>query len=154
MGRCFLNPHAPMLPCSHAPPPAPLRACTLLIRITSVRQPAEKSGRSGATQQALLEELKQLAVRLGFEVREEKLLREVGYRVRSGSCRVHDTHVILLDRGLPPTAQIDILVEELAGQRLDDLYVSPAVRQLLERATARAAAAAMGDDPTTGGSTA
>lgn len=82
----------------------------------------------------MLEEIKNLASRLGFEVREEKLLREVGYRVRSGSCRVREARVILLDRGLPPSAQIEILVEELAGHALDDVYLSPAARRLLERA--------------------
>jgi hypothetical protein len=91
-------------------------------------------------QLALLEELKGVATRLGFEVREEKLLREIGYRVRSGSCRVRESRVILLDRGLPPSAQIDILAEELAGQPLDDVYLSPLARRLLER-TAPAAAA-------------
>jgi hypothetical protein len=88
----------------------------------------------GAGQQlALLDELKAVATRLGFEVREEKLLREVGYRVRSGSCRVREAQIILLDRGLPPSAQIDILVDELAGRPLDDVYLSPAARRLLER---------------------
>ena len=80
----------------------------------------------------MLEELKNLAVRLAFEVREEKLLREVGYRVRSGSCRVRDARVIFLDRDLPAAAQIDVLVEELSGQPLEELYLSPAARRRLE----------------------
>ena len=84
----------------------------------------------------MLEELKNVATQLGFEVREEKLLREVGYRVRSGSCRVRQTDVILLDRDLPLSAQIDVLVEELARRPLDDVYVSPVARRLLERAAA------------------
>jgi hypothetical protein len=87
-----------------------------------------------ADQHALLDELKALATRLGFQVRQEKLLRDVGYHVRSGSCRVRDLRVILLDRSLPPGAQIDILVEELATEPLDTLYLSPAARRLLERA--------------------
>lgn len=94
----------------------------------------EKQARIAGEQLALLEELKTAATRLGFEVREEKLLREVGYHVRSGSCRVRETHVILLDRGLAPSAQIDVLVEELAGRPLEDVYLSPAARHLLERA--------------------
>jgi hypothetical protein len=93
-----------------------------------------------AAQLALLEELKGLATRLGFDVRQEKLLREVGYRVRSGSCRVRDTRVILLDRGLPNSAQIDILVEELAGHPVDEVYLSPVARRLLERTAITAAA--------------
>jgi hypothetical protein len=99
-----------------------------------VGRQTEKAARSAAEQLGLVEELKSVATRLGFEVREEKLLREVGYRVRSGSCRVREAHVILLDRGLPPSAQIDILVEELAGRPLDDVYLSPVARRLLERA--------------------
>lgn len=81
-------------------------------------------------EESLLEELKKLAGQLGIQVRQEKLLRDAGYRVRSGSCRLHETNVILLDRALPPAAQIDILVEELQARPLDDLYVSPDVRQL------------------------
>jgi hypothetical protein len=102
----------------------------------SVARQAQKIPRSGPQQALLVDELKALAVRLGFEVREEKLLRDVGYRVRSGSCRVRDAQVIFLDRGLPPAVQIDILVEELAGRPLDDVYVSPAARGLLDRAAA------------------
>ncbi|MGH3056010.1 MAG: hypothetical protein ACRDL7_13635 [Gaiellaceae bacterium] len=94
----------------------------------------DKHIRGAGEQLALLEELKAVATRLGFEVREEKLLREIGYRVRSGSCRVHAAHVIFLDRGLPPSAQIDILVDELAGRPLDEVYLSPAARRLLDRA--------------------
>jgi hypothetical protein len=89
-----------------------------------------------ADQSTLLEELKELAKRLGFEVRQEKLLREVGYHVRSGSCRVRDTNIILLDRSLPVNAQIDVLVDELSGSRLDDVYLSPEARRLLEGAAA------------------
>jgi len=100
-----------------------------------VGRQADKQARAGE-QLALLEELKTVATRLGFEVREERLLREVGYRVRSGSCRVRETNVILLDRGLPPAAQIDVLVEELAGRRLDEVYLSPAARRLLESTAA------------------
>jgi hypothetical protein len=95
---------------------------------------ATKAARASATQTALLEELKAAAERLGLRVREEHLLREVGYRVRSGSCRVRDAQVIFLDRGLPIHAQIDVLIEELAGRSIDTVYLSPAARSLIERA--------------------
>ncbi len=95
---------------------------------------SEKQAQRASQQLALLEELKTVAGRLGFEVREEKLLREVGYHVRSGSCRVRESHVILLDRNLPVTGQIDVLTEELAKHALDGIYLSPAARQLLETA--------------------
>jgi hypothetical protein len=102
---------------------------------------AVKTARPSASQEAILDELKALAERLGFEVREERLLREIGYRVRSGSCRVHERNLILLDRGLPITAQIEILANELAGQPLETVYLSPAARRLLEGAAPEAARA-------------
>jgi hypothetical protein len=97
---------------------------------------AVKATRPSAEQSALLEELKAAAQRLGLSVREEHLLREVGYRVRSGSCRVRDAQVIFLDRSLPVTAQIDVLVDELAARSLETVYLSPAARALIERAAA------------------
>ncbi len=85
-------------------------------------------------QAAILEELKAAAEKLGMVVREEKLLREVGYRVRSGLCRVGDDRVFFLDRTLPIESQIDVLVDELAACETDQVYMSPATRTLLERA--------------------
>jgi hypothetical protein len=104
-----------------------------------VAQQADKKTQRAGEQAALVEELKALAARLGFEVREEKLLREVGYRVRSGACRVREARLIFLDRDAPPSAHVDVLIEELAGERFDDQYVSPAARQRLEQAASLAA---------------
>lgn len=102
---------------------------------------ADKAAEERSTQQALLDELKAAAEKLGLKVREERLLREVGYHVRSGSCRVRDDEVIFLERGLPASAQIDVLVDELAGRTLDNVYLSPAARELVERAVAKEAPA-------------
>jgi hypothetical protein len=96
-----------------------------------------KAQREQAAQQSLLDELKTVAERLGLEVREERLLREVGYRVRSGACRLRESEMIFLERGLPVSAQIDVLVDELAGRRLDDVYLSPAARALVDRVATR-----------------
>lgn len=98
----------------------------------------DSNRRPNAEEEALLDELKAAATAVGFEVRHEKLLREVGYRVRSGSCRVRGTRLLLLDRALPAAAQIDVLVDELASCALDDVYLSPAARRLLERPLAAA----------------
>ena len=82
--------------------------------------------------EALCEELREIARRLGVQVREEILLREVGYRVRSGRCRVRGEDIIFLDRSLPPPERVQVLVDGLAGRDVDGLYVSPALRRLLE----------------------
>ncbi len=83
--------------------------------------------------EALCEELKEVANRLGVQVREETLLREVGYRVRSGGCRVHGEEVIFLDRSLTAAERVQVLLGELAGRDLETLYLSPDLRRLLER---------------------
>jgi hypothetical protein len=98
-----------------------------------------KAQRELAAQQALLDELKAAAEKLGLQVREERLLREVGYRVRSGRCRLREDQILFLERGLPVSAQIDVLVDELAGRSLDDIYLSPAARALVERVATREA---------------
>jgi len=83
--------------------------------------------------QALCEELKELARRLGITVREETLLREVGYRVRSGACRVRGEEVIFVDRALPPGERLQVLLDGLAGRDLETHFLTPALRRLLER---------------------
>ena len=88
--------------------------------------------------EALCEELKEVARRLGVQVREETLLREVGYHVRSGGCRVRGEEVIFLERSLPPAERVHVLVEELGGRDVETVYLTPALRRLLE---CRAAAA-------------
>jgi len=79
----------------------------------------------------VLEELKGLAARVGLEVREERLLREVGYQVRSGSCRVRDQNILFLDRELPPASRMEVLLDELSKRDLGEIYVSPELRRIL-----------------------
>lgn len=98
---------------------------------------AKATVRESAAQLALVDELKAVAEKVGLRVREERLLREVGYRVRSGRCRLGVDEILFLERGLPVSAQIDVLVDELAGWPLDDVYLSPAARTLVERVAAK-----------------
>lgn len=79
----------------------------------------------------LLAELEELAKRCGLEVRHEKLLREVGYRARSGSCRVREKALVIIDRGLGPAEQLEVLAGILRENDLEQFYLSPAARRLL-----------------------
>lgn len=72
-----------------------------------------------------------LAEQLGIRVREEKLLREVGYQVRGGGCRVHGQEVVFLDRDLPLPDRVEILLDELSQHEFDPEALSPALRRLL-----------------------
>jgi type II restriction/modification system DNA methylase subunit YeeA len=60
-----------------------------------------------------LQELIGAAKQMNIEVRTEKLLREVGYRIRSGHCRLKDRELIVIDRDAPISDQIDFLAAEL-----------------------------------------
>jgi len=92
-----------------------------------------KLSQAKATRTAqLVSELEELAQRCGIEVRHEKLLREIGYRARSGSCKVREKNLVILDRTLAPAEQVEVLAEALRGQDLENLYLSPAARRLLQ----------------------
>jgi hypothetical protein len=80
----------------------------------------------------LVDELAEVAERLGIEVRREKLLREVGYRARSGACRLREKNLIIIDREMEPAEQIEVFVEALRSRDLEELYLSPAARRLLQ----------------------
>jgi hypothetical protein len=64
-------------------------------------------------QQSRMQELIGTARQLNIEVRTEKLLREVGYKPRSGRCRINGQEVILIDRDAPISEQIEFLASEL-----------------------------------------
>lgn len=89
--------------------------------------------RSATTIRLLVAELRSVAERLGYTVREEKLLREVGYQVRGGGCVVKGTKMVFLDRDASPEAQLDVLVDVLAGENLEDIFLSAQARQLFQR---------------------
>lgn len=65
-------------------------------------------------QELKLQQLIEAAKKLNLEVRAEKLMREAGYRVHSGRCRINDQELILIDRDLPIGEQIEFLAAELA----------------------------------------
>jgi hypothetical protein len=86
--------------------------------------------------QRVLDELIEAAARVGLKVRREKLLREVGYRARGGSCRLRDDDMIIIDRDQPPHEQLEIIADALRGRDLESLYLSPAARALLQEPVA------------------
>jgi hypothetical protein len=119
-----------------AVPPARKRAQARTTAALAKHAPAGQDGPVSRREEALVEELKELAGRLGMEVREETLLREVGWRVRSGACRVRGAEVVFVDRGLPPGERLEVLLDALATRdagALEQIYVSPDVRRLLEQ---------------------
>ncbi len=94
---------------------------------------AAQRRRTVASVRLLVAELRNVAERLGYRVREEKLLREVGYQVRGGGCVVRGTKMIFLDREASPEAHLDVLVDVLSNEPLEDLYLSPTARELFRQ---------------------
>lgn len=80
----------------------------------------------------LLGQLKELAGRVGVEVREEKLVREVGYSVRSGLCKLNGEPVVLLDTNTSLSDRIEVMLDFLSLQNIDEMYIEPEIRRLID----------------------
>jgi ribonuclease P protein component len=85
-----------------------------------------------ARQLRLVDELVEVAKRVGVEVRRERILREVGYRARGGACRLREKDLLIIDRDQPPSEQIEVLAEALRKRNVEELYLSPAARRILQ----------------------
>ena len=81
--------------------------------------------------QMKLNDLIEFAQKLQIEVRTEKLLREVGYHPVSGSCRLGEKKLIILDRDLPVRDQVAHLVDEIRRSGPDPATVPPHLKELL-----------------------
>jgi hypothetical protein len=100
--------------------------------------------------EAIAVELCAIAERAGVRVRQERLLREVGYHTQSGLVKLGGEEILLLDHELAPDLKIDLLVGVLASRDLSGIEVSDDARHALaavagrerQRPPARAAAAA------------
>ncbi len=75
----------------------------------------------------LLDELIQLAATMGYTVR-----RETG-AFKGGACVIHESRMILINRSMPAEASCVVLARALARMGASDMYVKPAVRDILER---------------------
>lgn len=90
----------------------------------------------------IIEELEDVAQRLGMKVRAEP------GNFRGGRCVVDDEEIIMLNKNDLPERRLVVLAEALREAPLDTIYLKPAVRRALEEAWAEAASAgdSHGDD--------
>ncbi len=79
----------------------------------------------------ILEQLEQLAARLGVEVKTGR------YEGKGGMGKVRGEWVLLVDRSMSDSAKVDLLIDELSKLDYDDQYLSPLVRDLLDKASGR-----------------
>jgi hypothetical protein len=98
-------------------------------RYSRKKQPKQSKGTEKQFQ--LLDQLKEIVIGVGTEIREERLLREVGYNVRSGPCRLEGREVLLLDTNASAADRIEVVVEFLGGKNLDAIYIEPRIRRMI-----------------------
>jgi len=79
----------------------------------------------------LLDELLKLAERLEIEVRRE-YLGDIEAPAQSGLVHLRGKPILFLDIRLAPREAVETAASVLADFPLDDVYVKPAVRRLLE----------------------
>jgi hypothetical protein len=80
----------------------------------------------------IYQELKDLAEKLEISVSEQNL-RTTGIKVKSGLCKVKGQDLFIMDKHKSIHKKIDILASQLAKFPHEDLYVMPAIRELLEK---------------------
>jgi ribonuclease P protein component len=79
----------------------------------------------------VLDELVEVAKRCGITVRRERLLREIGYRARSGACRLKEKNYVILDREQSSVEQLEALADILREHPVQGLELSARARRLL-----------------------
>ena len=80
----------------------------------------------------IYQELKDLAEKLAVTVSEQNL-RTAGIKVKSGLCKVRGQELFIMDKHASIHKKIRILAAQLAGMPHEDVYVMPAVREVLNK---------------------
>ncbi len=80
----------------------------------------------------LYQELKDLAERMQISVLEQNL-KTSGLKVQSGLCTVKGQKLFIMDKHKSVHKKIKILAAQLARISHEDMYIIPAVRELLEK---------------------
>ena len=80
----------------------------------------------------IYQELKDLAEKLEITVSEQNL-RTAGIKVKSGLCKVKGKNMFIMDKHKSIHKKIDTLASQLAKFPHEDLYLMPAIREILEK---------------------
>jgi len=78
----------------------------------------------------LYKSLCELAEKLDIEVSEQNL-QKVGVRAKSGFCKVKGKNLFIMDKNISVQKKIRILAEFLGKMPHENIYVMPAVRDIL-----------------------
>jgi hypothetical protein len=82
-------------------------------------------------EETLLQQLEELAGKLEICVRDENISMEET-SVTGGLCRLEGQYIVILNSKANVQDKIQVMIKALQLFNLDDIYIKPAVRQLLE----------------------
>ena len=85
---------------------------------------------AGKKVQDLLQNLEEVAEKLGVTVRYERLTQGP-IRSHHGSCRLYEKNLIVIDSRMGPAERLGALSQELARFDLENVFIPPAARELL-----------------------
>ena len=80
----------------------------------------------------IYQELKDLAEKLEITVSEQNF-RNTGIKVKSGLCKVKGKNLFIMDKHKSIHKKIETLASQLVEFPHEDLYVIPAIREILEK---------------------
>jgi hypothetical protein len=80
----------------------------------------------------IYQHLVEVAGKTGIRVAEQNL-RATGVNAKSGLCRIRDESVFIMDKRLTANEKIELLTECLRQMPLDEIYIMPAIRNILNR---------------------
>lgn len=80
----------------------------------------------------IYQELKDLAEKLDITVSEQNL-RKTGIHVKSGLCTVKGQKMFIMDKHETIHNKIEILAECLGGIPTEEIYIVPAIRDVIQR---------------------
>jgi hypothetical protein len=86
-------------------------------------------------QDAIIDELEELAKRFGIQIRYEPIKQDEDLvRVVGGLCLLRGEYVLIINSKTAVADKIRTFAEALRHFDLDQIYIKPAVRELLEKA--------------------
>ena len=80
----------------------------------------------------ILQHLEEIAEKLNLKVNYENL-RKLHIFSKGGFYRLQEDHIVLIENTLNLSEKIEILADALGQYDLEDIYMPPAVRKILDR---------------------
>ena len=75
----------------------------------------------------ILQELEQLADRLGWQIRYEKGDFDSGY------CRIDDSRLIIIQKNTSSAERVNYISQVLAQENLEGIFLLPQVRKIIDK---------------------